>query len=126
MKAYLTDVCGIPPERILIDEQAKTTEENAANTFAILQGQGVETITIVTSSYHQRRGQALYNAMAALYRQQHGYGAEIVGNYCLAAETDMDPVQDMSIAILQLASILKVPEEQMGALREKLPRFRKR
>ena len=120
MKAYLSDVCGIAPERILTDERAMTTEDNAVNTFAILQEQGIETMTIITSAYHQRRGQALYNAVAALYRQEHGYSAEIAGNFCYDIETKMDKTQDMKIAIAQLASILKVPEDQMEMLKEKL------
>ena len=83
-------------------------------------------MTIVTSSYHQRRGQVLYSAVAAIYRQQHGYSVESVGNFCCPAESAMDQAQDMSIAIRQLASILKLPEEQMRELQEKLPKFRKR
>ena len=70
MKAYLSDVCGIDPERILTEEKSMDTAENAVNTMPILREQGIETITIVTSAYHQRRGQTLYNAVAALYRQE--------------------------------------------------------
>lgn len=118
MKAYLTDVCGIAPERIFTDEKAMSTEENALNTFAILQEQGVETITIVTSGYHQRRGQSLYNAVAALYRQENGYSVEIAGNFCYDIESDMDKTQDMAIGILQMASILRVPEEKIEIMKE--------
>ena len=35
MKEYLTEVCGIAPERILVDESAMTTAENAMNTYAM-------------------------------------------------------------------------------------------
>ena len=119
MKAYLTEVCGIVPERIITDERAMNTEENAVNTFAILQEQGVETMTIITSAYHQRRGQTLYNAVAALYRQEYGYSAEIVGNFCYDIETNMDKTQDMILTVMQTASILKVPEDQIKMMKEK-------
>ena len=56
MKAYLTERCGIEASRIFIDEQAMTTAENAVNTFEILRREGVRTMTIVTSDYHQRWG----------------------------------------------------------------------
>ena len=49
-----------------------TTAENAVNTFAILKDHAIDTMTIDTSSYHLKRGQTLYNALAALYRQDHG------------------------------------------------------
>ena len=116
MKAYLSDVCGIDPERILTEEKSMDTAENAVNTMPILREQGIETITIVTSAYHQRRGQTLYNAVAALYRQEYGYSVEIVGNFCLDFETDTDEILDLAIGTMQLAFILNVPEDQVGAV----------
>ena len=109
MKAYLTQQCGIDAGRIFIDEKAMTTAENAINTFQILQEQNIRTITIVTSSYHQRWGQVIYNGLAALYGQKYGYCPKIVGNYCF----DMGPAEevfrnDAQIAIRQLASVLGV------------------
>ena len=41
MKDYLVQTCGISAERILIDESAMTTLENAVNTFAILKEQEI-------------------------------------------------------------------------------------
>ena len=117
MKAYLVEKCGIDADRIHIDEKAMTTAENAVNTFAILKDHGIETMTIVTSSYHQKRGQTLYNALAALYRQEHGYSAEIIGNYCYDIEPASDHLRDdAGIAIVQLANILQLPEAQMALL----------
>lgn len=109
MKAYLTDACGIAGERIFIDERAMTTADNAVNSYAIMQEQGVKSMTIVTSSYHQRWGQALYNAVGALYRQQSGYAPEILGNYCYDTETD-NPVfrNSARIALQQIAGLLGV------------------
>ena len=108
---------GIAAERIFTDERAMTTAENAINTFEILRAQEIETMTIVTSSYHQRWGQVLYNALAAQYRQAYGYSAEIVGNYCYDTEpADEIFLQDARIAVMQLGSILGLSEEEMALL----------
>lgn len=89
-----------------------TTAENAVNTFAILKGQGIRTMTVVTSSYHQRWGQVLYNGVSALYDQQYGYSPEIVSNFCYDIQPENAAFRnDASIAIGQLSSILGVPHQ---------------
>lgn len=88
MRDYLTGQCGIAPERVFIDELAMDTAENAVNTLEILRAHGVETMTIVTSAYHQRRCLALYHAAAAQCREKYGYSVEIVGNFCLNVTSD--------------------------------------
>ena len=109
MKAYLTDACGIAGERIFIDERAMTTADNAVNSYVIMQEHGVTSMTIVTSSYHQRWGQALYNAVGTLYRQQYGYAPEIIGNYCYDIEPDNPVFRDSArIALQQIAGVLGV------------------
>ncbi len=112
MKAYLTEVHGIEPARILTDERAMTTAENALNTMAILQEQGIETMTIVTSSYHQKWGQVLYNLVAAQYGKEHQYHPEILGNYCYEIEPENERFrEDARIAVSQAARILGVKTE---------------
>ena len=114
MKAYLTEVCGIEADRVYIDEQATTTEENARNTLAILQEEQIETMTIITSAYHQIRAQTLYNALAAMYRKEQGYTVEIVGNFSWPMETDEETQNfEKMVAVAQLASILELPTEQI-------------
>ena len=110
MKAYLTGQCGIDAARIFMDERAMTTQENAVNTLNILRENRVKSMTIVTSVYHQRWGQAVYNAIAELYRQQYGYPVEIVGNYSYDIMTD-EPMyrNDAQIAVRQIAGILELP-----------------
>lgn len=111
MKAYLSEQCGIQADRIFIDERAMTTEENARNTLAILQKQEIETMTIVTSSYHQRRGQTLYHAMAAKIRMEQGYKVEIIGNYCYPVEKDIRALeQEVTITASQLSGILGISD----------------
>ena len=113
MKAYLVDVCGIDASRIHIDENARTTLQNARNTLDMLKEQGIETMTLVTSTYHQRWSQAIYNAVAALYRQVYGYTVEIVGNYCYETEPAHESYRHGDrIAISQIAQLLGVPLER--------------
>lgn len=110
MKAYLAETCGIDPARILTEEEAMTTSENAINVTAILQAQQVETLTVVTSDYHQRRGQTLYAAMAARCRVEQGYDLEVVGDWSYpAAHGDSS---DYQVTLYQLFDILDVPDEQ--------------
>ena len=112
MKQYLVKSCGIDASRIYTDERAMTTRENAENTFAILREKGVDTITIVTSDYHQRWGQVLYNAMSALYGKRYGYSVRIVGNYCFETRPESDRYRnDAGIALSQLASMLSIPRK---------------
>ena len=40
-------------------------------------------MTIVTSTYHQRRGQAIYKAAGALYGMSHGYSVRHRGQLLL-------------------------------------------
>lgn len=118
MKDYLVSRHNIAPERIFTDERAMTTTQNAANTLAILMAQNVRTYTIVTSGYHQRWGQADYNAMAALYRQRYGYDVRIVGNYCCdVAPSSSRYRQDDRYAVLQIAAILELPEPSIEKMR---------
>jgi len=113
MRDYLVERCGIEASRIHIDERAMTTLENASNTMEMLQLQGIETMTIVTSTYHQRWGQAVYNAVAALYRHYFGYSVEIVGNYCYDTEPEHDMYRnDDRMAIGQIAQLLNIPMER--------------
>ena len=81
MKMYLARDCHIDADRILTDEQAQTTLENAENVFLILKQQGIDKITLVTSDYHQMWAQILFNAVAAIWKARTGMEVSIVGNY---------------------------------------------
>ena len=107
MKRYLARNCGIDASRILTETEAMTTLENAANTFRILKQREIETITIVTSDYHQRWGQILYNAIAAIYEQMTGYRVRIVGNYCYPAQPGSSSFSGCSVALDQLKHMLR-------------------
>ena len=114
MKEYLVQNCGIAPERVCIDESAMTTLDNAVNTFTILRNQGIDTITIVTSSYHQRRANILYETMAEIVRKTEGVSITVAGNYSCEAQTSGELEKyDARIAAMQLNEMLTIflPEE---------------
>ena len=114
MKEYLVGHCGIAPERVCIDETAMTTLDNAVNTFAILKDRGIDTITVVTSSYHQRRANILYETLAEILRKTEGVSITVAGNYsCEAQAPDELEKYDARIAAMQLNEILMKfqPEE---------------
>ena len=107
MKEYLVQNCGIAPERICIDESAMTTLDNAVNTFTILKDQGIDTITIVTSSYHQRRANILYETLAEILRKSEGISITVAGNYSCEAQASEELEKfDARIAAMQLNEIL--------------------
>ncbi|MDO4865021.1 MAG: YdcF family protein [Clostridia bacterium] len=112
MQAYLTEQCGIDPNRIFVDERARTTVDNAVNTYNILREHGIGTYTIVTSAYHQRWSQAVYNAVGAFCLRTYGDAPKIVENFSVEVEPAHDMYRrDDRMAVRQLASILGLPKE---------------
>lgn len=120
MKDYLTRQCGIDASRIYIDEKARSTVENARNTFAIMRERGVSTYTLVTSTYHQKWSQVLYNAMAAFCHQSAGYDATLVENYCFDIAPDEAFRNDDRWAMRQLVVMLDLPDEVVEAMKRAL------
>ncbi len=118
MRNYLRDKCGVDPGRIYTDTRARDTVSNALNTLEILEKLGISSMTLVTSSYHQRWGQVIYNAAAVLYAMDHGWSVEIVGNFCYDIEPSVPAYYwDARIAVRQLGSMVGLPDSEM----EKLP-----
>lgn len=46
---------GIPSRDILIEETSETTKQNAANATNLFETNGIKSVILVTSAYHQRR-----------------------------------------------------------------------
>ena len=107
MKEYLVRNCGIAPERVCIDESAMTTLDNAVNTFTILKDRGIDTITLVTSSYHQRRANILYETLAEIIRKTEGVSITLAGNYSCEAQASNGLERfEARIAAMQLSEML--------------------
>lgn len=117
MRDYLVEQCGIDSSRVLTDDRAMTTADNALNTFAMLRDHDVHSFTIVTSSYYMRWGQAVYNVVAALYSSRLGYDIESISNYCY----DTEPAYDYyargdRFAARQIGEIISLPQELIDSL----------
>lgn len=117
MSEYLIEECGINPERVFIDERALTTADNAVNTFEILGQQGVDSVTIVTSSYHMRWGQAVYHTVAQLMYMDSGYQVISIANYCydIAPSVYVYRAGDR-FAAYQIGEIIGLSKEQVNTL----------
>lgn len=118
MKQYLVEKRGVDASRIFIDEHAMSTVENAINTFEIMRAHGIQTFTVVTSSYHQRWGQVVYNAMAALCQQAYGSSPHIVENYSYEIAAYGNYVHDDRYAIKQLTKVLNLPDKVIDQMRK--------
>ncbi len=46
---------GVPPERIRLETRSRSTREEVVEVLAILKSEGVASVALVTSPYHQRR-----------------------------------------------------------------------
>jgi uncharacterized SAM-binding protein YcdF (DUF218 family) len=53
---------GVPSEKIFIEEESRTTSENAELAAPIIKEKGFKSIILVTSPYHQRRTFELFKA----------------------------------------------------------------
>lgn len=108
MKDYLVSVCGIAAERILMDERAMTTADNAVNTMAMLRERNITAMTLVTSAYHQRWAQVLYRVVAYLTASSGDDRVESIANFCLDLEPSNPAYLDGArIAVRQLKKILE-------------------
>ncbi|MBR5765394.1 MAG: hypothetical protein IKX95_01295, partial [Lachnospiraceae bacterium] len=68
----------------------------------------IDTITIVTSSYHQRRANMLYFALAEFLRETEGYSVRIAGNYGPEADWPEGLEKyDAGLAAYQLGSMIR-------------------
>ena len=117
MRDYLAERWGIAPGRMLVDERALSTAENAENSFALMRDAGVTTYTIVTSTYHQKWGQVDYNCMAAFYRQAYGYDPTLLANYSFDIAPSETFKNDARWAIRHLCALLGLPDAVIEAMK---------
>ena len=112
MKRYLSGYCGIDPERILTEEQALNTADNARNCLAILRERGIGSATLVTSSDHLKRSLTLFRAAAARTEETTGFAVTVDGGFCPDTMREVPARDDAVITIFQLCDVLELPQEQ--------------
>jgi uncharacterized SAM-binding protein YcdF (DUF218 family) len=54
---------GVPKDDILLEEQARSTYENAKYSFEIMQANKFRSAVLVTSPYHTRRASMIFNRL---------------------------------------------------------------
>ena len=67
MKKYCLDK-GIPEDDILLETKANNTYDNALYTAEILRGRNIEKVVIVTSRFHKKRANIIFNHYFENYR----------------------------------------------------------
>ena len=116
MKVYMSEKGGIAPDRILVDENAMSTTENVINTMKMLKERGIETITVVTSSYHQQRGQSLFLLASAISERDQGWSVSVVGNFCYPTDTGANKMTgEAGITLMQMNELmnrLKISDQE--------------
>ena len=66
MRDYLVNVKGLKINRIITEDKAMDTIQNAKNTMKLLYDNNITTITVITSNYHIRRGNILFKGVSML------------------------------------------------------------
>ena len=61
--ARLLSELGVPRDAILVETGSRNTYQNAVNTQAILEAQGIDRVLLVTSAFHMRRAVAVFRAL---------------------------------------------------------------
>ena len=72
MKEYLVNIKGLDESRIVLEDKAMTTVQNAIYTIEKLVEYNIKTITVITSDYHIRRGCILFEGEAMLMPDKYG------------------------------------------------------
>lgn len=61
MRQFMRDL-GVPGQALVLENRSRNTSQNAEYSAAILAGQGVNRILLVTSAYHMPRAKGLFEA----------------------------------------------------------------
>lgn len=98
---------GIAEDKILLDETAETTKQNASNSQNIVSSNNFDDIILVTSGYHQRR------AYMEFSRRTEGIN---IRNYPVSTDKDWSfwwwlTVRGWSLAISEIVKIAALPAE---------------
>ena len=73
MKKYLIDKCQIPSNKIIKESFSFNTIENALNTLKIIDKYKVKKITIISSEFHIKRSENIFNYFYKDYKNKLFY-----------------------------------------------------
>lgn len=81
MYDYLVNTKGLDASRVIVEDSAKTTVQNAQNTMTKLYSYGITSMSIISSQYHLKRGCLLFYAQSLISARSTGKDAiTLVGN----------------------------------------------
>jgi uncharacterized SAM-binding protein YcdF (DUF218 family) len=63
---HLAASLGVPPAALLLEDKARSTEENALDTAAIMAAHGWRTVVVVSDGYHLYRADLLFRQAGAV------------------------------------------------------------
>ena len=72
MKDYLVNEKGLEPSRIIVEDEAMNTLQNAKYTVIKLIENDIKTITVITSDYHIRRSNILFKGQIMVEAENFG------------------------------------------------------
>lgn len=99
---------GVDPDRIITEEKALSTSQNAKNVYRLLTEQypQVRNVAVVTSDYHMKRSCLVMSAMSA-YAQgyQNGEPLKLVANAAYVTGEEPESVYTQAQALAEVAGI---------------------
>ena len=60
----IAENAGVAPSDIILDETSENTQQNAVNTKRLIDDNGIKSVILVTSAYHQRRASIEFGRVA--------------------------------------------------------------
>lgn len=63
LMAQLLEEFGMPRDNMLLEDKSRNTRENGINSVAIMKAHGIKRILLVTSAFHMRRAQAVFEKL---------------------------------------------------------------
>lgn len=109
---------GIDEDRIIVEEKAPDTAGNATNSFEMLyQDYDVDTVSLITTQYHLKRGSILYYAESLLKAKELGvkpitFIGEANAGWYRADKT----MEDLSLKASSLRSIARVSSTNVSGM----------
>ena len=106
MAAWLMEK-GLEPERILLEERALNTAENARNVLLLLRGRvpQVDSIAVISSDYHIPWGVSMFTTEANYKAYHTGHTMKVVGNAANTTSNDTDTLYSQAWGISILTQI---------------------
>jgi uncharacterized SAM-binding protein YcdF (DUF218 family) len=62
LMADVLQVMAVPSDKLLLERHSRDTHDNAVNAAGMLRDRNMQSVLLVTSAFHMRRSQALFEA----------------------------------------------------------------